>query len=163
MLYKKIDTLSKDLVNSLNELASQLKYRFSEGSRMRKGRNAPFKLSKYHYSKWFDWSKEQRDVVRNALPESIMSKALQTWFVKYDPVTGMLDEMDFGVERANPVTFVIVSLKPKQTIILDGNSITCSEGEVIAFSIASVHEIKPSEEGQLWLCVMIPTKLEDIK
>lgn len=146
--------VSEDAVNSLLELAGELPFKFSNGSRMRKGRNAPHVLSKYWYTRWFDWKHKQRVIYREAFPAEFTEITNQCWFVKYEANTGLLDVMDNWVNQKNPATFYCMALYDRQTIHINDELVIVNKGEILEFTINQIHEVRPLDRDRLWACIM---------
>lgn len=162
MYYRMLGKLKEQSVAKLIELSEEVKYSFSTGSRLRGGRNIPNVLSKYHYSKWFQWKAEQRKRFKEIYPVWVTDLCVQVWFLKFDPVTGLLDEMVFAVNSPRAATFISTSLKDGQEIIIEGRTVVVNKGETITFKAATIHEIKESKQGQLWVCMMVRKEIEDL-
>lgn len=163
MFYRMLGKLPAATIEKLLEISERVTYVFSSGSRMRIGNNAPHVVSKYHYSKWFEWKGADREIFRGLFPKEIIDKAIQCWFLKYDPEVGMLDEMTFAVNARFPSSFIVTALQNGQEIIINGQSVTVNKGEVLTFQASTIHEVKPSKKGQLWACIMIHEPFTGLK
>lgn len=152
-MFKHYEKLTNEEVESLIELSKDVKFKDSKGSRMRVGANAPKVLSVYNYSKWFEWKHKQRELFKTAFPEVVLPKVLQGWFLEIPAGDGLLDLMNIWVGKPHSGRIVATALKD-QVIFLDNKEVRLQKGEQIGFSLCTLHEIKPSTEGQLWACVM---------
>lgn len=152
-MYKHYDKLTNEEVASLIALSKEVKFKDSKGSRMRVGANGADACSIYNYSKWFDWKHKQREIFRPCFPEMMHKSIIQGWFLEIPPNTGFLDKMVVWVGKEYSGRVIATALKT-QTILLDGTPVKVKKGEQIGFSLCTIHEIKPSTEGQLWACVM---------
>lgn len=153
-MYKHYDNLTTEEVESLVELSKEVKFKDSGGTRVRMGANGSNALSIYNYSKWFTWKHKQREVFKAAFPENSKDSIVQGWFLKLPAYKGFLDLQDTWVD--NPMSGrVIATALQDQTIYIENTAIDVKKGEQIGFSLCSLHEIKPSDKGQLWACVMI--------
>lgn len=163
MYYRTLGVMDPESVDKMLTLSGEVKYSFSSGSRMRIGRNAPKVLSKYHYAKWFKWKAGQRQRFKDIYPEYLIPMITQAWFLKFDPVEGQLDEMVFAANTKLAGTFVITALKDAQEMLIDGKIVVVNKGETITFNASTLHEVKPSENGQLWLCTMVRKAIEELQ
>lgn len=162
-MYKSYQSISDTELTELIELSKEVKLDNITGHRRRIGANKSAKLSLYSMSKWFNWTHAQREVFRTKFPEPIQTKILQGWFLEIPRGTGFLDLMDYWVGKANSGSVVATALKD-QTIFLDKKELHVKAGQQIGFNLSTLHEIKPSKEGQLWACVMFlgcPLQLND--
>lgn len=160
-MYTRLHTLSETAVTELRELKDAVSFSDSYGARRRQGKNDAKALSIYNYSKWFGWTHTQREVFRKALPEKQTQKAKQVWFLDIPARTGFLDVMTTWVDHGHMCGKICAySLTDKQTIYIDGHSVTLEKGEGIYFCLSNIHQIKTSKEGQLWACVMTQQPVE---
>lgn len=153
-MYKHYTPLTESEVENAIELSKEVKFREAFGSRRRVGRNGQNALSKYNYSKWFEWNKKQRDTFKTFFSKEVIDQAVQGWFLEIPAGSGFLDVMDYWVGKPLSGRVIATALK-EQVFHLEGKGVQLSPGEQIGFSLTSLHEIKPSPEGQLWACVMI--------
>jgi hypothetical protein len=162
-MYTRLHTLSETAVAELRGLKDEVSFSDSYGARRRQGKNDANALSIYNYSKWFNWTHAQRETFRNAMPEKQTQKTKQVWFLDIPARTGFLDVMTYWISHAkNCGKICAYSLTDKQTIYLDGHSVTLEKGEGIYFCLSQIHQIKPSKEGQLWACMMTRTPVADL-
>lgn len=152
-MYKNYQDNSKDEVDELLALSEEVKFQKAEGYRRRVGANGVNALSRYNVAKWFDWTHAQRETFRSKFPKPVQNKITQAWFLDIPRGTGFLDLMDYWVDKPFSGTVVCTALKD-QTIHLNKTAVKVKKGQQIGFSLRTLHEIKPSKEGQLWACVM---------
>lgn len=163
MSYKKLPTLSESRVVALKELADTVHLKTSVGSRVRMGRNKEKRLSRYLYSKWFNWSRKERQIYREAVGESRAKEAVQCWFLRIPEKDGFLDVMDTWVYQGGRAAVIATyAVGGDQTIWIGDEEILVKKGEGIAFRLSELHEIRESEEGQLWACMMTQMSPEGI-
>jgi hypothetical protein len=162
-MYKQYENVSETELEELEVLSKEVKFQKAEGYRRRGGVNGPNALSRYNVAKWFDWTHAQRELYRIKFPAPIQSKILQGWFLEIPRGTGFLDLMDAWVGKPLSGTVIATALK-NQSIHLDHKEVKVKKGQQIGFNLQTLHELKPSKDGQLWACVMIlgcPLKLTD--
>lgn len=152
-MYKYFEPLNEKEVNDLEQLSKEIKFTKAEGYRRRRGANAPKVQSVYNFSRWFDWTSQQRNGFKEHFPISVQEKIVQGWFLELPPHIGFLDVMDFWVDKPNCGRVIATALKD-QSIWIDNKEIRLNKGEQIGFTLESLHEIKPCREGGLWACVM---------
>jgi len=154
-MYTKLPALTDAQVEDLVKLQSELTMSESTGHRLRVGKNILEKESKYSYSRWFSWNRHQRALYKSIIPEHIVKRSLQCWFLKFAPVSGFLDEMTYWVGKPGSGTCISYALQDGMSIELDGRVVHVPKGEGISFSLCTVHQVHPSKLGGLWACVMI--------
>lgn len=162
-MYKQYTDVTETELEELETLSKEVKFQKAVGHRRRVGANGPNALSRYNVAKWFDWTHAQRELYRTKFPEPIQGKILQGWFLDIPRGTGFLDLMDYWVGKPLSGTVICTALK-NQSIYLDHKEIKVKKGQQIGFNLQTLHELKPSKDGQLWACVMIlgcPLKLTD--
>lgn len=152
-MYKYFENNSPAEVQDLLKLSEEVKFQAAEGYRRRVGANGSNKLSRYNVAKWFDWTHAQRETFRSVFPIPLQRKAIQGWFLDIPRGTGFLDLMDYWVDKPMSGSVCCTALKD-QVIHLDHKPIKIKKGQQISFSLCTLHEIKPSKEGQLWACIM---------
>lgn len=159
-MYRIHKVTNETQVNKLIELSKSLNFKFSEGSRMRKGANAPHVLSKYWYTRWFEWTAEQRQVVKDNYPQPFIRLPLQVWYLKFEAKVGMLDLMDYWVDQKTPPTIFALALQDNQNIHIDGKLVVANKGDIVEFSLGTLHEVKVQDRDSLWLCLMSRQKIK---
>lgn len=153
--YRILSKISDDSLQKLLRLSEEVRYSYSTGSNRRTGQGRHESLSLYHYSKWFKWTKSQREIYSESLHKFSIDRALQCWFLKFDPGEGFLDTMDYWVNEKTPATIWSTALLDNQTIIIDDEEIVVKLGETIVFDLNRLHSVPISDKGQKWACVMI--------
>ena len=154
MKYKIFPAVSEDVVKKYIGLSEELNFTRAEGSKRRVGRNKQNGLSIYKYSKWFNWGFKQRDLYRTLIGEHRAARNIQCWYMKVPAGDGFLDVMDYWVTHDSACSVVSVALKGDQSIWIDDEEVVVKKGEAIGFKLNTLHEIKPSENGQMWACIM---------
>lgn len=154
MKYKITEEISEDSISNLKKLTESLSFKFSEGSRARKGMNAPDIMSKYWYTKWFDWSSKQRRVFSDNFNKDYINKALQCWFLRYDANVGMLDDMNAWLNLEHSASIIAIPLNGNHDINIDGEKIIVPKGKGIVFPLNVVHSVDINPEERLWACLM---------
>ena len=154
MNYKVFPAVSKATVKKYIELSETINFTQAEGSKRRVGLNKEKALSIYKYSKWFSWNYKQRAIYRELLGQHRSGRSIQCWYLDIPAGDGFLDVMDYWVKHPVSCSVVSVALKGNQSIWIDGEEVIVKKGEAIGFKLNSLHEIKPSENGQMWACIM---------
>ena len=154
-MYVRYPKLSDDNLATLEELVRELNWVASISHRRRMGENLQDNLSQYTNTRWFKWTHEQRQRFRSAIPENQHSKALVGYFIEFAPKTGLLDRMTtWKDDPANSGTIIAYALKDG-VILLNDTEVDVKRGEGIGFNLSVIHEIKPSDNGQLWANLMV--------
>lgn len=160
-MYRRLQNEPADKVTGLIELSQSVRFKDSRGSRCRMGLNGSKACSIYNYSKWFDWKAAQRAFYKTCFPKHAMDQVLQGWFLELPPKTGFLDVMNYWVGADCAGTIVCTALRD-QSIIIGDETVGMHVGERLSFNLRTIHEIKPSDHGQLWACIMIFMMPDDI-
>jgi hypothetical protein len=145
------DPIDEATVQDLISLSEQVEF---SGPWHRVGANGPDRMSVYQQSRWYSWTKSQRDVFAAAFSSEDMDWAAVGWFLKFPPQTGFLDVMDFWVDKPYAGTIVAVSLSDNNDGYVAGEEIILQPGEKIEFSLKNLHEVRESENERLWACIM---------
>ncbi|QBJ02717.1 hypothetical protein MZD04_gp191 [Pseudomonas phage Psa21] len=156
-MYTILPALDQDTVDKLIALRKELTMSDSTGTRLRIGKNIRDKESRYRYSRWFSWNRHQRAKYKELIPEQIVSRSIQCWFLEFEPEVGFLDTMTYWVGMPSCGTAIAYALQDDMYINLEGNNIHVKKGEGIAFHLSTVHQVNPSSAGGLWACVMTRT------
>lgn len=154
-MYTLLPALDDQKVADLLALREEVTMLDSVGHRLRIGKNILDKESKYSYSRWFSWNRHQRAKYKQLIPENIVKRSLQCWFLEFAPDTGFLDTMVAWVGSKGCGTAIAYALKDGMHINLEGQNVFVKKGEGIAFHLSTVHQVNPSPAGGLWACVMI--------
>lgn len=154
-MYVTYPKLSSDSLKTLEELVLEINWADTKAHRLRLGENGGANISQYKTTRWFEWTAEQRARFRSALPDTHCKSALVGYFLGFEPKTGFLDRITtWEGDAANSGTIIAYALKDA-TILLNDVEIEVKRGEGIGFNLSVVHEVKASEEGQLWANVMV--------
>lgn len=152
-MYKYYTSLDAASLDNITKLCESIKLKVPNILNIPLGHNGQSKLSIYRKSDWLDWTSKQRLVFRSAFPRDAQLKLTHSWLLEIPPGKGFLDTMDKWVNHPSPSTVIMTALKT-QSILLNGKSLKVLAGEQIGFKLSTVHEIKPTYEGQLWLCAL---------
>lgn len=162
-MYTRLKDLTPEAIEAFLKLKDEVKFTTATGSRVRVGKNKQHALSIYDYSKWFNWTHGQRELVREHLGETLTRKARQLHFLNLPAKTGFLDIMDAWVGKgASCGKMAAYCLGESQTIYIDNRAVKLSRGEGIYFCLANLHHINASKDGQLWLCTMTRQPLSEL-
>lgn len=161
-MYTIYPKLTDAQVKALIALKGELPMVQSLSLRRRMGENGVNNLSEYMNSRWFTWSRKQRQVFRDNFPERQWEKCVVAWFLEVPPNTGFLDRMTYWLNTPMAGTAIAYALKD-QEILIEDNVVTVPKGTGIGFSLRKIHEIKKSANGQLWACTMVMGDPEDFK
>jgi hypothetical protein len=162
-MYTRYEKRSEAQVDALLSVKGAVPFKDSYGNRCRMGANGSKACSIYNYSKWFNWTSAQRRAFKDAFPEKVVAKAVIGHFLEIPAGTGFLDLMNYWVDKFMAGKIITVSLQDNQTFLINGNPLVLNRGDTIGFSLRELHEIKPSEAGQLWACIMVRGDLESLK
>lgn len=149
-MYKIETTLSSDDLAAFDSLIGTVPF---TNNNIRLGANGIEKLSRYSYSRWFDWTNDQRTTFKNSFG-SDANTALVGWFLTFPANTGFLDLMTYWQDKTMAGNIVSYALNDNQRIWLDGTEVAVNRGEGVKFSLKIPHEIKISTVTQNWVCVM---------
>lgn len=154
MKYRIIEGISKENRKNLLELSKELDMKFSIGSRMRKGLNSPEVVSKYWYTRWFDWTSKQRNLFKDNFHKDYIEQSVQSWFVKYEAKTGMLDDMNVWLNDKRPASIVAFPLIGDQDMNFGDEQVMVNSNQGIVFKLNELHSVKESLKERVWACVM---------
>ena len=151
-MYTLREALSSDNLATLNTLRSGVDF---VSTRTRLGANSFDKLSVYEYSKWKNWTREQRASFKSCFSEDDISKAVIGYFLKFPANTGFLDEMNAWQDATSAGTIVAYSLTANNSITIDNQAISVEQGKGIEFSLAQLHSVSASSTEGNWACLML--------
>jgi len=151
-MYIKLEKLNSNQIDNLSDLISSVTF---TDKNKRIGANGIENFSIYNYSKWHEWDRNKKILFKSSLPSIYAEKSLIGWFLHLPPETGFLDLMDAWVGQTMAGTVVAYSLTEDQQISINNENVTLERGEGIKFCLRYAHEIRPSELGQYWACLMI--------
>lgn len=154
-MYVRYPKLPDESLATLEKLVAELKWVNAVSHRRRMGENAYNNLSEYTNTRSFSWTHDQRERFRSAIPVKQHSKALVSYFIEFAPKTGFLDRMTTWTDNpASSGTIIAYALKDA-VILLNDTEVDVKRGEGIGFNLSVIHEIKASENGQLWANMMV--------
>lgn len=152
---KKCYTLSQEQLTSLRALCSEVRLIPATGTRRRTGEN-PKALSTYNYSRSFDWSAGQRERFMQCVPDEHRARFNVGHFLEIPVRTGFLDRMVAWKGTLNCGYMISFNIGQHPAVVyLEDEAVEVGVGDALCFSLAEVHEIKPTPQGQLWACVML--------
>lgn len=137
-------------LDALQTLANAVSY---TNKNIRVGASGANRMSKYVYSRWYDWNRQQKVTFKNSFSAEQANNALVGWFLKFPANQGFLDLMDYWVDK--PMAGIVVAYAlTNNNIVINGNQISVKSGEGIKFSLKHPHEIRVSPSEQRWACLM---------
>ena len=151
-MYTQKETLSSENLTALDNLKSAVT--FKENS-TRLGANKFDKLSVYKFSKWKDWSRDQRANFKSCFTSSDIDKSVIGWFLSFPANTGFLDTMNAWQDAKASGTILAYSLTENNKIIISGAEVTLNRGEGIEFSLINQHSVSISASERNWACLML--------
>lgn len=149
-MYKLETSLSNDALTAFDTLIGSVPF---NSNNIRVGANGIGKLSNYSYSRWYDWTAEQRTAFKSSFGPAV-DKALVGWFLRFPATVGFLDLMTYWQDKIMAGNIVAYALNDNQRIWLNGSEIVINRGEGLRFSLKIPHEVKPSNIAQNWVCIM---------
>lgn len=149
-MYETLPTLTEESITKLTDL--QLSVSLSNKD-IRLGASGINNISVYEQSKWTTWTREQKLTFKEVMG-SFVEKAIVGWFLKFPANSGFLDTMNAWAESKSAGTIVAYALKDGQNIWINGSEVTVNKGEGIKFNLKHIHEVKPSNNDQIWACLM---------
>lgn len=155
-MYLRYPKLDPQPLSALTHLAGAQSFENSVSYRRRIGAGGQQALSEYAYSRWYGWSRKDREGFQTCFPAHVVDRSVVGWFLKIPPTTGFLDRMTTWVGQKMAGTVLAYALMPEQELVLNDQVVTVADGEGVMFNLGIIHEIKPSSRGQLWACVMTP-------
>lgn len=153
--YTRLPPLSKENVEALTQLYAELDPPEAVSHHRRNGVNIQNNLSVYKNTKWFWWSRKQRQLFKDNYLPAFTSKALVGYFIEFPAKRGFLDRMEAWVDASSAGVIIAYALHDNQHIWLDDKKVVLSKGEGIAFSLRRVHEVKPSKTRAVWANLMV--------
>lgn len=150
-MYEKLSNLNVNQLDALQALSGAVEY---TDKNIRVGASGTNKMSKYVYSRWYDWNRQQKTAFKNSFSPAYTENALVGWFLKLPANQGFLDLMNYWVDKHMAGVVVAYALS-NNTIIINGNQIAVKAGEGIKFSLKFPHEIRIAPSEQRWACLMM--------
>jgi len=118
------------------------------------GVNGYSQLSVYNTSKWYNWTRQQKQEFKSCFDTEFSNKALIGWFLKFPKDTGFLDKMEYWKNTDSAGVVLAYAICDNQEIYLNENKVEVNKGEGIAFSLRAMHEVKSKLTDQHWACLM---------
>jgi len=150
-MHKQLPKLTTENLNKLENLSNTIVYR---DKIEHIGVNGYSRLSVYNTSKWYDWSRQQKQEFKSCFENTLSNKAIIGWFLKFPKDTGFLDKMEYWKKTNSAGIVLAYAMRDDQEIYLDETKVSVNEGEGIAFSLRTTHEIKSKITEQNWACLM---------
>lgn len=149
-MYKIETTLTNGSLVTFDSLLNQIRF---TNDNIRLGANGTEKISNYSYSRWFDWTADQRMTFKNAFGSEV-DKAIVGWFLTFPANTGFLDLMTYWEDKKTAGKIVAYALNNNQKICINDNEEIINRGEGVKFSLKLPHEVKNHNIKQDWVCIM---------
>jgi hypothetical protein len=156
-MYKLLEEQSDESHQNLLDLQSQIKLWPCNSHRRRVGANGIKRLSIYNRSKYLSWKAAQRKTFRENFPGKAASMAMVQFFQEFPPETGFLDLMNYWADMASPSFLTAFCLKGSGGLTFNDVDVAVPVKQGIVYSLNELHEIKATEEGSLWACVLTRT------
>jgi hypothetical protein len=150
-MHKQLPNLTNNNITKLENLSSSIGYR---DKIEHIGVNGYNRLSIYNTSKWYDWTRQQKQEFKSCFEDDFSNKAIIGWFLKFPKTTGFLDEIDYWKTTNAAGIILAYALNDGQDIYLNHNKVVVNKGEGIAFSLRLTHEVKAKPTEQNWACLM---------
>jgi hypothetical protein len=150
-MYKKLANISNESVIKLEALNAIVK---QSNEIQHVGVNGYNKLSVYTTSKWYDWTRAQKQEFKNCFAPELVEQSLIGWLLTFPRTTGFLDLMDYWKDTDSAGVIVAYALDNNE-IYLNGTRVVVHQGEGIAFSLRTEHEVKKKAIEQKWACMML--------
>jgi hypothetical protein len=151
-MYTLRETLSSEYLTALDNLKSAVTFK-SNSTRL--GANNFNNLSVYEFSKWKDWTREQRSNFKSCFNSSDIDKSVIGWFLNFPANTGFLDTMNTWNGAKASGTILAHSLTANNKIVINGAEVTLNRGEGIEFSLTNEHSVSISAAERNWACLML--------
>lgn len=148
-MYSSVTKLDTASVAELDQLTQEVEFSYGD---VRPGANAPSVVSKLGHSKWYDWSRTQKNNFKNLL-QPHTEKAVVGWLLKF-PENGFLDTQDYWVDTRNAGTIVAYSLTDGNRLEVAGERIECKRGEGVRFALNQLHSVPAEKYERNWACLM---------
>lgn len=150
-MYTLLSNLSNESKAAFELLSQNVKF---SNNNIRLGSGGLQKLSNYSYSRWYDWTSEQRNTFKQLFHPADANNSVVGWFLTFPAEIGFLDTMTYWQDKLMAGTVVAYALSNNQSIYLNNECITLNKGEGIRFSLRTLHEVKSSTFEQKWACLM---------
>lgn len=149
--HKQLISLTSETVSKLSNLSDNVQY----SSKIEHlGVNGCDRPSVYISSKWYDWTRQQKQEFKICFDSAYTDAALIGWFLKYPKDTGFLDRTEYWKNTNSAGIVLAYALNDGQDIHLDDVKVPVLKGQGIAFSLRIPHEVKAKNTEQRWACLM---------
>lgn len=152
----RLPTLEQKALDVLNTISTSVPFILANNRHRHIGANRGNNVSQYEFSRWYEWKRNQRNDYKTAFNPKQVERSVVGWFLKLKPNVDFLDKMTQWEGQSGFGTIVSYALQDNQAILINNRQFILNKGEGITFNVNEVHEIKPSTEGQLWACLMLP-------
>jgi len=127
--------------------ANRDRFNNSKGIRGKKGING--KQSIFHTWKYWNFTKEAKDVFTEAVPLTLRNKFNEAWFLRFD-YNGFLDKYK---SKGDLFTIWSIPLKDGQKMLIEDEEVMVNAGDVMIFDLNSYHEVPRvrTPEGDYYL------------
>lgn len=150
-MYEKLSKLTDEQINTLRTLQQNVSM---TDKHIRLGENGQSNLSVYTYSKWTDWTREQKTNFKTAFTEEQLEKSVIGWFLHFPANTGFLDRMIAWEGQTHCGTVISYAFED-QEIYINDQAVSILAGEGIKFKLNTIHEIRPQTHERNWACIMV--------
>jgi len=150
-MYKQIPKLVDENLIKLVNLSNVVSYR---DKIEHIGVNGYNRLSVYNTSKWYDWTRQQKQEFKSCFENDFSNNAIIGWFLKFPKTIGFLDKIDYWKTTNSAGIILAYALNDEQNIYLNDEKVIVRKGEGIAFSLRNTHEVKTKATEQNWACLM---------
>lgn len=150
-MYKKLTNLPIENLQKLQELSRIVIYK---NKIEHLGVHGYQRLSIYTNSKWYDWTRQQKQEFKSCFETDYVNKAIIGWFINYPKEVGFLDRTEYWKTTNSAGIVLAYALTDGLDIHLNDTRVTVNQGEGIAFSLRIPHEIKAKTVDQRWACLM---------
>ena len=149
-MYKIETTLTNSSLTTFDILINQIQF---VSDNIRLGANGTAKISNYSYSRWYDWTADQRMAFKSAFGPEV-DKAIVGWFLTFPANTGFLDLMTYWEDKKMAGKIIAYALHNNQRMCINGIEQTINRGEGVKFSLRVPHEVNINSIKQDWVCIM---------
>ena len=151
-MYNLKETLSSDKLAALDTIKSGVDF---VSNTVRLGVNNYDNLSKYEFSKWKNWNREQRSNFKSCFASEDIDKTVIGYFLKFPANTGFLDEMNAWQDAKAVGTIIAYSLTENNSITIDNQVVSVNRGQGVEFSLTNSHSVSTSATEGNWACLML--------
>ena len=152
MTYTIKTALGSDKLAILDNLKSEVDF---VSNSIRLGVNNFDNLSKYEFSKWKTWNRNQRADFKSCFDAAYIDQAVIGWFLNFPANTGFLDTMDAWTSSTAAGTIIAYSLTDQNSIVIEQRTVTLNRGEGIEFPLQLRHAVSISQIDRNWACLML--------